>query len=452
MNGELRADLQHLLGEHGLPPEAWPALDAELAVADSDSAVVAALRTLAGIIRERDQDLRWHQAELEQTNAGLLALHAEIEQQRQQTAFLDEVSRASAVSLNRRQVLDEVAELLVSHGFADWTTVWTTMDHGLACNADPRREPDETTRTAARSRESIREGGWRVSVPLTVGPQVLGVLDLYRDSSQFTADDITLAKGIAYRAATGLRNASAYEREHELAERLQRAMLPTLASHQELDIVARYRSPTSGVHVGGDWYDAVKRPDGSVVLTVGDVTGHGVDAAVVMGKLQNTLRAYAMEGHTPATSLRLVHEMLRHSEIPLFATAVMAEVDPNTGVMRWASAGHPPPLLQTSSGAVEYLDAQHAPMLGIHVRPGTTIPQHEKKLTPGSSVVLFTDGLVERRTSDLDEGMNRLVEAFRSCEVEGLEGQAEHVLHFMLGADHHDDDVCLLMCRWAGQG
>ncbi|WP_329812504.1 PP2C family protein-serine/threonine phosphatase, partial [Streptomyces sp. GSL17-113] len=119
-------------------------------------------------------------------------------------------------------------------------------------------------------------------------------------------------------------------------------MLPTLAPLRDLGLVARYRSATSGVHVGGDWYDAVTRRDGTVVLTVGDVTGHGVDAAVVMGKLQNALRAYALEGHGPAASLRLVHDLLRGLDTPLYATAVVAEVEPESGLLRWASAGHPP--------------------------------------------------------------------------------------------------------------
>lgn len=450
MNKELATELREVLGECGLPPEVWRALDAELETAGPACAVAAVLRALVDVVRDRDRDLRWHQEELEQTNAGLLALHTEVDRQRQRTAFLDEVSRASATSLDRTQMIDEVAELLVTNGFADWTTVWTAVDYGLTCTADPQRVPDTTTQTAARSREPARDGAYRVSVPLTAGPHVLGVFDLHRDTTEFTADDVSLAKGIANRAATGLRNANEYEREHELAERLQRAMLPTLATHPDLDIVARYRSATSGVHVGGDWYDAVERPDGTVVLTVGDVTGHGVDAAVVMGKLQNALRAYALEGHGPATSLRLVHDMLRSSETPLFATAVVAEIEPNNCVMRWASAGHPPPLYTDAHGGVMYLEAQHAPMLGIHLGSGTVIPEHEKKLSPGSTIALFTDGLVERRTSDLDAGMERLIEAFRESDEYDLEGRAEHVLRIMLGGSDHDDDVCLLLCRCTG--
>lgn len=446
MTNDVGAELKRLLRDRELPPSVWRAVEAELA---SEGELCQVLDTLTDVIRERERDLRWHQSELEQTNAGLLALHAEIDRQRQRTVFLDKVSRASATSLDRTQVLNEIAELLRSHGFADRTRVWTALDHGLNCAAEPRLEPDATTVRAVRSRRPECEGRQRVSVPLTVGPHVLGVFDLHRDSAEFTSDDVSLAQGVANRAAAGLRNANEYEREHELAERLQRAMLPVLGPYGELGLVARYLSATSGVHVGGDWYDAVERPDGTVVLTVGDVTGHGVDAAVVMGKLQNALRAYALEGHGPAASLRLVHGLLRGAETSLFATAVVVEIEPESGVMRWASAGHPPPLLHEASGRVSYLEAAHAPMLGIHLLPGTTIPEHEKKLSPGSAVVLYTDGLIERRSSDLDAGMARLVQAVRGCERQQLDERAEYVLKEMLGSSDHDDDVCLLMCTWA---
>lgn len=442
--------LREALRDRDLPPDVWRRLDSEWAEGPPDDVLAAGLRALADLVGERDRDLSWHQSELEQTNAGLLALHAEIDRQRRRTSFLDEVSRASARSLDSSHLLDAVAELVRSHGFADTLDVWTLTEFGLSCPDDPDRQPDKTTRSAARTREAVRDGGSRVSVPLTAGPHVLGVFDLHRSVGEFTDDDLSLAMGIANRAAVGLRNANEYEREHELAQRLQRAMLPTLAPLGDLGLVARYRSATSGVHVGGDWYDAVTRRDGTVVLTVGDVTGHGVDAAVVMGKLQNALRAYALEGHGPAASLRLVHDLLRGLDTPLYATAVVAEVEPESGLLRWASAGHPPPLLHEHGGEVRYLEAVHAPMLGIHLPAGLQFPQHERKLRPGSSVALFTDGLIERRTSDLDAGMARLLDAFRTCEADALDARAEHVLTTMLGASDHDDDVCLLLCHWEG--
>jgi serine phosphatase RsbU (regulator of sigma subunit) len=445
----LKEALKEALCDRSLPPDVWRRLESEWADEPGDALAVG-LRALADVVGERDRDLQWHQSELEQTNAGLLALHAEIDRQRHRTSFLDEVSRASARSLDSTHLLEAVVELVGSHGLADTMRVWTLTEFGLSCRDEPEREPDKTTRSAARTRELARDGGLRISVPLTAGPHVLGVFDFHRTTVEFGDEDLSLATGIADRVAVGLRNANEYEREHELAERLQRAMLPTLAPLRDLGLVARYRSATSGVHVGGDWYDAVTRRDGTVILTVGDVTGHGVDAAVVMGKLQNALRAYALEGHGPAASLRLVHDLLRGLDTPLYATAVVAEVEPDAGVLRWASAGHPPPLLHERDGGARYLEAEHAPMLGIHLPVGLRFPQHERELSPGSSVALFTDGLIERRTSDLDAGMERLLEAFRTCEADALDAKAEHVLRTMLGATDHDDDVCLLLCHWEG--
>ncbi|WP_199432558.1 PP2C family protein-serine/threonine phosphatase [Qaidamihabitans albus] len=442
---ELRAELEQALRGRRLSAESWEPLLAEF---ESGGALAGAMRELVDVAREQELELRWHQSELEQTNAGLLALHTEIDRQRQRNAFLDEVSRASATSLDPAEVLGVVARLLRRQDFADHVDVWTMTETGLLGAGDPEREPDTTTRAAVRSRETVRDGDHRVSVPLTAGPHVLGVLDLYRGAAEFGDEDVALARGVADRAAVGLRNANVYEREHELAERLQHAMLPGLTPHEELDLVARYRSATRGVHIGGDWYDAVSRPDGTVVLTVGDVTGHGLDAAVVMGKLQNALHAYALEGHGPATSLRLVHELLRGGPTTLFATAVVVEVEKATGMLRWASAGHLPPLLEAGDGQVRFLEAEHAPMLGINFEHG--IPEHKRQLSPGSSIALYTDGLIERRNSDIDAGLERLAAAFTSASGQHVEARAEHVLRDMLGAADHDDDVCLLLCRWRG--
>ncbi len=452
MTDEVYAALRRMLGDRELSEDVWQRVRGELEQGSLADSLRTVFRAFVDIMDERDQELRWYHTELDQTNAGLLALHAEVDRQRRRTSFLDQVSRAAATSLNSTQLLEEVTGLVREHRFADTMRVWTLTEYGLSCVDGSDDEPDRATRRAMRTREAVRGGPNRVSVPLTAGPYVFGVFDLHRELAEFTDDDVGLAQGVADRVAVGLRNANEYEREHELAQRLQRAMLPTLESLRDLDLVARYRSATSGIHVGGDWYDSVTRSDGTVVLTVGDVTGHGVDAAVVMGKLQNSLRAYAVEGHSPATSLRLVHHLLRGSDTPLFATAVMAEVEPATGMLRWASAGQPPPLLRESRSAVTYLEAEHAPMLGVYLPSELEFPEHERKLSPGSLVALFTDGLIERRTSDLDTGMERLKEAFRSCEADTLDGTAEYVLRTMLGGRDHDDDVCLLMCHWPGRG
>ncbi|GAA1235283.1 hypothetical protein GCM10009676_18960 [Prauserella halophila] len=462
VGGPLSRELARAVRAGRLPANAWAALADVLESLDPAIPVGDVVASLTDVVPSElgeidlpgqevrtpargrgDRDLRWRLTD--KPDAGSPS-RDDIDR----TAFLDEVSRASATSLNSAEMLTQVSALVQSHRLADVTRVWRSTDDGLLCatSSSGDVQADVTAQQALITRRSVRTGAHRLSVPLLAGRHALGVLDLERRHRGFTADDISLAHAVAGRAALGLRNAYEYEREHELAERLQYAMLPALVESDELDIAARYRSSTRGVHIGGDWYDAFSRSDGTVVLTVGDVTGHGLDAAVVMGQLQNALRAYALEGHGPASSLRLVHGLLRESRGSLYATAVVVEVQVCTGTIRWASAGHPPPLVQDASGAVAYLDADHGPMLGIGLSP--SIPEHARALTPDSAVALYTDGLIERRTSDIDAGMARLAAAFERCGDGKVGERTDNVLHEMLGGTDHDDDVCLLLCRWLG--
>lgn len=225
-------------------------------------------------------------------------------------------------------------------------------------------------------------------------------------------------------------------------------MLPTLSVPGQLELCARYRPAATGVHVGGDRFDAFSRPDGTITLTVGDVTGHGLDAAVIMGKLQNALRAYATEGHGPAATLRLAHELLRGWKSPLFATAVVAGLDPAAGVLRWASAGHLPMLLDNGAADTRFLECPAAPLLGFPF--GFEITEYETELSPGASLVLYTDGLVERRVEPIDAGLDRLAEAVRAAANLPGEDAGDLILSHMLGDDEHEDDVCLRLCRWTG--
>lgn len=462
LSGPLSTELARAVRAGRLPPDAWAVLADVLETLDPAVPVGDVVASLTAVVpgalgeadlpsqevrtpaRGRpDRDLRWRLADKAVTGSPS---RDDVDR----TAFLDEVSRASATSLNSGEMLGQVVALVQSHGLADRTRVWRSTDDGLRCAAPSSADvrPDLTAQQVLITRRSVRTGSRKLSVPLLAGRHALGVLELEREHRAFSADDVSLAHAVAGRAALGVRNAYEYEREHELAQRLQHAMLPALAELDEFDIAARYRSSTRGVHIGGDWYDAFGRSDGTVVLTVGDVTGHGLDAAIVMGQLQNALRAYAMEGHGPASSLRLVHELLRESRGSLYATAVVVEVQLRSGMIRWASAGHPPPLVQDAAGSVEYLDVDHGPMLGIDLSP--SIPEHRRALTPDSSVALYTDGLIERRTSDIDAGMERLAAAFERCGDGKVGERTDDVLHEMLGGSDHDDDVCLLLCRWLG--
>lgn len=406
------------------------------------------VQELRAIIERQQQELQMHRSELEQTNAGLLALHAEVERQRQRSAFLDEVSRTVSASLRGRQVAEALVHLVEREGVATSAAVWL-LDDAQRLHREPEPgEPDSAVRRVVALRRPVTDEK-RILVPLTVGPNLLGVLELCRDEPDFGEDDVPFVTAVAARSAVGLRNAGEYEREREMAERLQLALLPILDTPADLRLCARYLPAARGVNVGGDWFDAFTRPDGTIVLTVGDVTGHGLEAAVIMGKLQNALRAYATEGHGPAETLRLTHNLLRGWHSSLLATAVVLDLELETGRIRWANAGHPPVFVADANGAVRSLDEPNAPLMGVPFTFG--IQEYETDLSPGDTVLLYTDGLVERRTQSIDRGMERLAEVFRAAACAAPDECGDRILEEMLGSDEHDDDVCLLLCRWAAQ-
>ncbi|GDY28665.1 PP2C family protein-serine/threonine phosphatase [Gandjariella thermophila] len=427
------------------PPSITAGESAEAAAPDDD----LVLEPLLDVVREQRDALAWHQTELAQTNVGLLALHAELEAQRGQLAFLDEVNRATSASLDGDRILVGLSELLIERGVATSVSAWVMGDDGrlrLGVGAvDPRDRPAGAATTALRNRDVVGEGTLRLFVPLTIGRVPLGVLELAREREPFTAEDTELAKHVAARVAVTLRNAWEYEQERDLAEALQQALLPRLPASDGLALAAHYRPATQGANVGGDWYDAFRRSEDRLVMAVGDVTGHGIEATVLMGQLQNALRAYVMEGHDPATTLALLDRMLSTQAQGLFATAVVAELDIPSRRLRWAGAGHLPPALRRSEGTVTFLDQPQAAMLGLPVEFAPV--QHETELPAGSTLLLFTDGLVERRDSDIDAGLDRLARALGALGDGDVTTTAERLVDEMVNTRRHEDDVCVLLCR-----
>lgn len=391
----------------------------------------------------REEELSWYSTELAQTNAGLLALHAEVEKQRREADFLDQVSRAASASLSPQEVATSLIKLIEGAGLADSATVQipgTLQDY----DGQPAAiGASDGVADAADSRP------FHLRLPMTAGRDVLGILDVLRHRRPYSPEEVRFLSNVAQRAAVGLRNASDYERERQLAERLQVAMLPALSVPAPLRLAARYRPATTGVYVGGDWFDAFTRPDGSAVLIAGDVTGHGVDAAVVMGKLQHALRAYSWEGHGPALALQLTHDLLLGWRTELLATVVVAELDLALGRLRWSSAGHLPPLMADADGATGYLQGANMTLLGA---PG---PRESRERSvpfgPGCRLLLYTDGLIERRGRDIDDGMVELERAFEEASGCGPADAADHILSRLLTTHHQDDDVCLLMCDWSAR-
>lgn len=252
-----------------------------------------------------------------------------------------------------------------------------------------------------------------------------------------------------------LRAASAHDRR--VAEALQQAMLTRLPEPAGLDLVARYRTAARDDKVGGDWYDALVLPNGSTVVVVGDVMGHDIHAAGLMGQLRSMLRAFAWDTEQPpSTIVAQLDRALRDLRIETMATLVTAVVEQDgdqvaTGrhTVRWTNAGHPPPLLVDPAGRVTVLDAVGAgdgrvdPLLGV--RPDAVRRDLTVEVSAGSMLVLYTDGLVETRDAGIDDGLARLEQTLRDHHGLGPEDLVDTVLDELVGRDPVDDVVVLLV-------
>ncbi|MFJ4523538.1 PP2C family protein-serine/threonine phosphatase [Streptomyces sp. NPDC088810] len=454
--------------------------DAPLAEAllDADADADALLARLT----ETEELLGFHREELHQTNQGVLALHAELEaaalaqrelldaeraaraeaeNARRLLTFLANASAVLHASLEHEDILRRLPELLVPE-YARHVDIWLVDDERT-----PPGERAAATVTAARTGRPQHAGPHPGELPgvddlpasalcpdrpllcLPLGARtVQGVLTLAAPGDRFDPDTTVMLLELARRAGIALDNARRYEQHRDVAEALQRAQLTDLPATRGLDLAARYLPATHGLNIGGDWYDAFPQPDGSVLAVIGDVTGHGLRAAVIMGQLRTALRAYAVEGNGPARILTLLHRMLRHQQPELYATCAIARFTPGEPGVVWAAAGHPPAVARGPRGEVRVLEAKPGIMLGVPVP--YTYEEHTLELPAGSTLALYTDGLVERRAAGIDAGIDRLAQAMGAlggADLVDLDAAADALLKPMLHDSEHDDDICLLLCR-----
>jgi len=240
----------------------------------------------------------------------------------------------------------------------------------------------------------------------------------------------------------------AQQREHEIAQELQRSLLAgDLPQTPELVLDVAYRPAERGLEVGGDWYDAFWLREGETVgLVVGDVVGRGIRAAATMGQLRSAVRALAATGLGPAALLEALDAYAGRHKVGQMATVVYAELDLPTGRLRYACAGHPPPVIDAPGAEPKFLwEGRSAPLDVAIDGPGER-PEGGRVLAPGTLLLLYTDGLVERRADTLAEGMARLLE--RLDERGSGPGLADALVDALHDAEHADD-VCLLAVRVA---
>jgi serine/threonine-protein kinase RsbW len=280
-------------------------------------------------------------------------------------------------------------------------------------------------------------------LPLRARGHNLGVLTIRSTAGADWRPAISpgFAREITVRAAIALDNALLYERERNVSHSLQMGLLGgALPEFDEVVVAAAYRPGTAALEVGGDWYDAFPLPSGDVGLVVGDVVGHGLDAAVAMGQLRGAVSALGQTGG-PASILKRLDGFVE--TVPAAATATLAyvELDASTGRMRYGCAGHPPPLIVSPDGRARFLwDGRSAP-LGSML--GEARGDASDRLEPGETLVLYTDGLVERRTESFDHGLERLAIVAR-INRNDESALADDICDALLGGQSQDDDVCVL--------
>ncbi len=288
-----------------------------------------------------------------------------------------------------------------------------------------------------------------IGVPLLAENQVTGVLVAASVAPRrFSSEDLAVLRLAADRVALAIQHARVYEREHRIAETLQRSMLldeDDIPQAPGLLVAARYEPAATEADVGGDWYDVIPTPTGGLGLVMGDVAGKGLAAASMVSRLRSALRAYALEGHEPARVIeqlnRLVWTEGRDSQM---ATLLYMVVEPGESRIDWVNAGHPAPLLVNGKDSPQYLEGATSVPLGV-----LPFPSYEtvtSSMEPGSSLVLFTDGLIERPGELIDDGMAELAARVQEAP-DDPEAVCDHLLRTLVPSGGATDDVAILMLR-----
>ncbi|MFI5877161.1 SpoIIE family protein phosphatase [Streptomyces sp. NPDC051445] len=280
-----------------------------------------------------------------------------------------------------------------------------------------------------------------LALPLHAHDQTLGALVLVRHTD-YSAVEHKYLENLAHRLALAYDNATRYHNERRLALTLQRALLPhRLPQVPGVRLATHYRASNRGAEVGGDWYDVLALPDGAVGLAIGDVMGHDVEAATVMGQLRSALHSLAMEGASPAQVLARLDAYLQSLATERFATCLYAVYNPHRHGLRYAASGHLPPLLIAADTA--YLELSPALPLGL----GSTPVDREVAFPPGTSLLLYTDGLVENRALSLDDCLAALRQtcgALPAAARTDPQQITEGALELLNTPDRVDDDTALL--------
>ncbi|PYF98396.1 PAS domain S-box-containing protein [Georgenia satyanarayanai] len=321
---------------------------------------------------------------------------------------------------------------------------------------DPREPVDEGTLTGellalVAQDDSAPDDGPLWLLPVLGRKAVLAVLavrppDLEADESALPAGELTtVLELVARRVGMAMDNLQLYDREHRLAETLQRAMLPEQSHVEGVDVWSYYAPSSEHAQVGGDWYDVLDMGEGRVGVVVGDVVGHDVEAAAAMGQLRSVVRAYAAEFVEPGKVLGRVDRLVAGMRIARPASFVYATLHPRPGGETWdvaySRAGHLP-IVHVSGGRATQLEGANGPLVGFGGRPRHT---GHAVVRPGDVLVFYTDGLVERRDRSMRDGVAALVSAAEHIDAPDAAGIGEELLQQL--ADAPEDDIAVVVLR-----
>ncbi|HEV8020079.1 MAG TPA: SpoIIE family protein phosphatase [Candidatus Lustribacter sp.] len=341
--------------------------------------------------------------------------------------FLSSASKALASSFDYAFTLKRVAELAVPMFAA-----------GLAVELD-----EFGTRTVAFTSGPASTAARVTPFPLVARDRTVGALCIVNHRGMPVLDDFhrELFEELAVRIAVAIDSAQIYAREHHVADTLQRALLPEkLPAHDFVRFDAAYIPATEEAIVGGDWYDAFTLPDGRIALSIGDVAGHGLPAAIVMGEVRQAFRAAALNPTSPSVVLERANTIVNLRQNPIMVTAIFGIIDPATATITYAAAGHPAPVMALPCMLVERL-----PSGGIPLGIADSIDATDWSFTipPGAYLALYTDGLIEH-SKDVLEGEEQLVEAMRAEISDLCDAPALSLMRRVFGERKNSDDAAAL--------
>jgi PAS domain S-box-containing protein len=399
------------------------------------------------------------------TRLGVALGVAETTREQRQRQRLQQVRQLSA-ALAGAATVDRVAAIVADH---DMPQVGADMTTLVVLAADRVRlsrytvggvqetslvSDDSPAGSAVREQQQQfitdeRDGGtsW-VAYPLIAPSGTIGAIEWRWRPARAIDEERTVLATAAGLCAVALERARLADIRQQLAAGFQRSLLPaTLPGVPGLELAARYRTSVQEAHAGGDWYDAFTRPDGSVVLVVGDVVGHSASSAAIMSELRHSLRTTLFVLGEPAAALTQVDSMLTHvtAEPAVMATVAALCFDADLTRCRYTLAGHPPPLLVDPDGGVTRLPATRGSLVGAHLQ--LDYDSHETLVEPGALLALYTDGVIERRGEDVDHGISRLATTVAAIDAREPLGVAADTIMRAMDSGYNDDAALLLARR-----